>query len=188
MLRPHDVLCLLKICCLSGKQWSFHELSMAIGVSHGEAYNSFQRLKESLLISEKASEGRKSNMGGAAVRLSAQKFVDFLAHGVPVAFYQRRGPIVRGMLTSSFAPPLCEKLPAEEGAVPLVWPTPNGKARGETLEPLCKSAPTAAAADPRLYELLALVDALRAGRGKERKLALEILEQRLLPIGASASE
>ena len=43
--------------------------------------------------------------------------------------------------------------------------------RGVTFEPLHKSAPAAARKDPALYELLALIDAVRDGRVRERKLA-----------------
>jgi len=35
--------------------------------------------------------------------------------------------------------------------------------------------------DPRLHELLALVDALRVGRAREKSLAAEELERRLGP-------
>ena len=38
------------------------------------------------------------------------------------------------------------------------------------LEPLYKSVPRAARADAQLYEWLALVDAVRAGRAREREL------------------
>ena len=43
--------------------------------------------------------------------------------------------------------------------------------RGVTFEPLHKSAPAAARKDPALYELLPLIDAVRDGGGRERKLA-----------------
>jgi hypothetical protein len=39
--------------------------------------------------------------------------------------------------------------------------------------------PDAARSDPKLYELLALVDAIRVGRARERKLAESELEKRL---------
>jgi hypothetical protein len=51
--------------------------------------------------------------------------------------------------------------------------------RGESFGPLYKSAPKAARQDAQLYELLALVDAIRAGRARERRLAAEMLEARL---------
>jgi hypothetical protein len=50
---------------------------------------------------------------------------------------------------------------------------------GRAVAPLYRSAPLAAAEDPRLHELLALVDALRVGRARERTLAREELDRRL---------
>jgi hypothetical protein len=60
-----------------------------------------------------------------------------------------------------------------------VWPDPEGEVRGEELRPLYRSAPGAARKDPALYELLALVDAIRGGRARERNLAVEELKGRL---------
>jgi hypothetical protein len=34
--------------------------------------------------------------------------------------------------------------------------------------------------DPKLYELLALIDAVRVGRARERTIALDLLNQQLL--------
>ena len=50
---------------------------------------------------------------------------------------------------------------------PLVWPHPEGEVRGESLEPLYPSAVEAAPKISKLYECLALVDALRIGRARE---------------------
>jgi hypothetical protein len=52
-----------------------------------------------------------------------------------------------------------------------VWPHPEGKKRGIALAPLYETVPEAALRDHALYEKLALVDALRDGRVRERKLA-----------------
>jgi len=62
---------------------------------------------------------------------------------------------------------------------PLVWPHPEGEVRGESIEPLYPSAVDAARRDSRLYECLALVDALRIGRAREKKLAIDQLTARL---------
>jgi hypothetical protein len=51
--------------------------------------------------------------------------------------------------------------------------------RGYSLAPLYKRAALAALADPQLYELLSLVDALRDGLVRERKLAMEMLKERI---------
>ena len=50
--------------------------------------------------------------------------------------------------------------------------------RGLGIEPLYPTAPGAALRNEKLYELLALVDALRAGRARERTFA----EQRFMKI------
>lgn len=69
---------------------------------------------------------------------------------------------------------------APTNELPPVWPDPAGTVRGESFEPLHRAAPEAARRDPGLYELLALLDALRGGRARERKLARAELEARLL--------
>ena len=51
--------------------------------------------------------------------------------------------------------------------------------RGYAFSPLYPSVPAAALQDSRLYELLALVDAIRDGRARERNLAAKELEARL---------
>jgi hypothetical protein len=50
--------------------------------------------------------------------------------------------------------------------------------RGVAFAPLYKMAPIAALRDPVLYEQLALIDAIRDGRARERQLA----EQELIKI------
>jgi hypothetical protein len=48
------------------------------------------------------------------------------------------------------------------------------------VQPLYKTAPLAARRDADLYEILALVDAIRVGRARERQRGLELLAERLL--------
>ena len=60
-----------------------------------------------------------------------------------------------------------------------VWASPKGQMRGQAIEPLYKSVVKAVAGDPLLYELLALVDAVRVGRIREKELAVEQLKKRI---------
>jgi hypothetical protein len=46
-----------------------------------------------------------------------------------------------------------------------------GKTRGYSFAPLYKTVPQAALRDPFLYQMLALLDAIRDGRSSERHLA-----------------
>jgi hypothetical protein len=60
-----------------------------------------------------------------------------------------------------------------------VWPYADGPVRGYSFAPLHKNVPQAALEDSKLYELLALVDALRDGRAREREMAGRELKKRL---------
>jgi hypothetical protein len=103
---------------------------------------------------------------------------EFLVHGLKYAFPAERGELTRGVPTSYAAEPLRQVItPGDEP--PPVWPYAAGSQRGIAFEPLYKQAPKAALRDPVLYEFLALVDALRDGRARERKLAEEMIVGRL---------
>ena len=82
------------------------------------------------------------------------------------------------MPTAWAAPVLAEKISAA-GQLPPVWPDPEGKVQGAAVEPLYSSVPGAARSHPALYDLLALVDALRIGRARERSIAQAELGERL---------
>lgn len=59
-----------------------------------------------------------------------------------------------------------------------VWPDPKDEVRGISFSPLYKSVPKAAGKDQALYELLALVDAIRGG-AREREMATREIQRRL---------
>ena len=87
------------------------------------------------------------------------------------------------MPTSYAAEPLRQHIKAADEPVP-VWPHQDGPVRGATFEPLYPSVPEAAKRDSYLYELLALVDAIRDGRARERKIAEKELVSRLRSNGS----
>lgn len=47
------------------------------------------------------------------------------------------------------------------------------------VNPLYASAPGAAIEDPALYELRALLDALRIGQARDRQMAVRMIDERL---------
>ena len=105
---------------------------------------------------------------------------------MPVTFFPVRGGITRGIPTGAQAPVLASVLgkaaqsnDKDDPAIPIVWPSPNGKVKGESLLPLYKTAPRAALADPKLYELLALVDGVRVGLSREQHACTEALYERI---------
>ena len=93
-------------------------------------------------------------------------------------FIPDRGSLTRGMPTGYAASPLKELL-RSSGEPPPVWPDSLGEVRGESFSPLYKSVPNAARKDQKLYEILALVDAIRDGRPRERNIAIREIRIRL---------
>lgn len=102
---------------------------------------------------------------------------EFLLHGLRYVFPAEPGRVSRGIATSHSAAPIAKRLVSSDDTY--VWPSSDGDVRGQSTEPLYPSAPGAALRDPALYEMLALVDAIRVGRASERTLAVEKLEKRL---------
>lgn len=148
---------LAKLVSLSGRRPQIAHLAGELSVSASQIHLSLKRLELARLIGEDS-------------RPLLQPVEEFLIHGVKYAFPPQRGEMTRGMPTAHAAPPLNEAFMGSSDPPP-VWPTPEGSVRGSTFEPLHKIVPTAAAKDPVLYELLALVDALRDGRARERQAA-----------------
>ncbi|HEY4382655.1 MAG TPA: helix-turn-helix domain-containing protein [Acidobacteriaceae bacterium] len=143
-------------------------------------------LAESLFISpSEVSKGLKRcvNAGllyisGSEKRVNRSALMEFLAHGLKYAFPPARGTMVRGVPTAAAAEPLKSRF-LEDGEPPAVWPYAAGKIRGISLAPLYAGAPKAALRDPRLYSVLALCDAIRSGRTREKNLAVELLGKEL---------
>jgi len=110
-------------------------------------------------------------------RPNIQALEEFLIHGIKYAFPPERGGMTRGLPTAHAAEPLSHNLTQEDPAP--VWPFDRGPKRGYAFMPLYKRAPEAALKDPDLYQLLALVDAIRDGTARERELAKRELSVRL---------
>jgi hypothetical protein len=107
-----------------------------------------------------------------------EPLLDYLIYGVPHAFPGKIGGPTRGVPTGWASPCLKESLP--QGAdLPPVWPYSGGKTAGHAVEALYWSVPLAVKALPGLYEPLALIDAIRIGRARDREMARELLRKLL---------
>jgi hypothetical protein len=131
------------------------------------------RLKESGCLKRSIFAGLSSPESGLPYPEALKEFV---LHGLRYVFPAQLGAVGRGMPTSHAAPPLNKKISSSEACI---WPDKKGEARGASVVPIYPSVPFAASRDPKLYELLALIDALRVGQARERKLAMQELEKRL---------
>jgi hypothetical protein len=165
-LLPQDVVVLVKLVSYGGRRPPIAQVAGDLMLSPSQVHASLKRLKRSRLIDPQT---------GQPLLKAAE---EFLIHGVKYAFPVQRGEATRGIPTAHAASPLNTQI-AESGDLPPVWPDAEGDVRGVTLEPLHKAAPRAARKDPVLHELLALIDALRDGRVRERQLAAKELSARL---------
>ncbi|EIP98899.1 hypothetical protein OpiT1DRAFT_03376 [Opitutaceae bacterium TAV1] len=163
--KAQDVIVALKL-ALEGSRRSYAELGRELGMSASEAHAAVRRLGEAHLLDPETREVRRELLR------------NFLIHGVPYAFPAHPKEVTRGMPTAWAAPVMSGKFTVAE-QVPPVWPDPDGHVQGAAVRPLYSSAPGAARRDPELYALLALVDALRIGRARERALAEKEITQRL---------
>jgi len=161
MLQPLDLLLVLKI-AVNQPPFTQTVLGYELNVSVSQINRALNSCAKSGLVDRKS------------LLVSRSALYDLLIHAVKSVYPVDKGPIERGIPTAHSASPLKELFHENQDIV--VWPDPEGMARGESVKPLYKTAPFAAQRDAKLYEVLCLVDALRIGRARERNLAKSMLK------------
>lgn len=166
LLKPQDVFILLKLASLGETEWTYSGLAHELGMSASEVHKGVKRAVAARLMDA----SRQRPILGA--------LEEFLVHGVRYAFPPDRGSLTRGLATGYAGPPLRDLI-TQPDSPPPVWPDPEGDAQGFSFSPLYRTVPDAARRDARLYELLALTDAIRDGGAREREVAARELRARL---------
>jgi len=166
-MRPQDVPILLKIISFERSKvpWRMKDLAFELGISASEISESLNRSNHAQLI-----DYQKRHV----FRLALHEFV---THAIQYVFPQSPGAIVRGMRTAHSAPPINKLIRSDQH---YVWPDGEGDTRGQAIEPLYPSLVQAAKRDEFLYSGLALIDALRVGRVREKNIAKVELEKMIL--------
>ncbi len=181
-MRPQDIVVLLKISAAQNRPWNTNFLG-----KHGKVEQllpQFWKKDVAIQLNISSSEITESLHRSAYAglydpnqkKVMAQALFEFLRYGLKYVFPQQPGALVRGFPTAHSAKPLSELIQSDE---PYVWPSAEGTVRGQAIEPLYPTVVQAVANDPLLYELLALVDAVRVGKAREVKLAVDELAKRL---------
>ncbi len=165
-LKPQDILVVLKLLAMGNKPWTFNQLALELGMSPAEVHAASRRLLATTLAI------RHENR----IRPNLRNLEEFLVHGIRYVFVPDFGAVLRGMPTSVAAPVL--NMHFQQGEFAPVWPDGEGTVRGESFSPLYSSVPFAAKNDAALYDLLALVDAVRGGRAREREIANKELKRK----------
>lgn len=168
-LKPQDLLVLFKVAVHPRQRWTYAALGEVLSMSASEVHASVKRA---------AGAGLANIRGRGDWAPIRPAMLEFSEHGVRYVWPAVMGPVKRGIPTSFGVEPLHGKITAAPGEAP-VWAHPKGSTKGPSVSPLYRTAPQAALADPALHRLLALLDALRAGRARERALAAELLRNEL---------
>ena len=163
-MRPQDIVILLKIAIRGEETWTMKELSQELEISASEVSESLNRSAISGLLFQNKKQ------------LMRQALMDFLQYGLRYVYPQQPGALVRGIPTSHAAPPMRDEIVSD---APYVWPYHEGEVRGQAIEPLYPSVPAACLKDKAFYEVMALCDALRVGKARERNMAVAELKKRI---------
>jgi hypothetical protein len=163
VLKSQDILVLLKL-AEHPPAWTLDGISKELAANTSSVHRSLQRAAAAGLYDPEKRE------------IKPHALLEFVVHGLKYVFPPEWGGEARGRPTAWKAPPLSKQLPSSGN--PPVWADARGEARGIHLEPLHPSVPRAVRDDPLLWELLALVDAIRIGNARERELAAAELEKR----------
>lgn len=159
MLKPQDLAVVLRYALHRGDApITMAGVGTMLGLSASEVHAAVGRARQAGLMAK-----YDANRDG---------LVELVLHGVRYVYFVERGPLTRGVPTAHGAPPLEEVI--RSAGPPPVWPDPEGPVRGESFAPLYKGAPVAARHDKRMYQGLALIDAIRGGRARERTRASDL--------------
>jgi hypothetical protein len=165
-LKSIDIVVILKLVTLGDRLWSYRSLATDLFIIPSVLHLSVNRAIECKLLDPLTKKPRKKALE------------EFLVHGVKYVFPPKRGGLVRGIPTSYAAPPLDSEI-IQSTEHPPVWPYEHGNVRGYEFSPLHQCVPMAAERDSKLYELLALLDAIRGGRTRETSIAIIKIRERL---------
>jgi hypothetical protein len=169
-LKSQDVLVACKLFTLGDRSWTFAHLAETLFISLSEIHSAVERCRAAQLVIR--SRDRET--------VAKKPFFELLAFAVPRIFYATRGSLEVGVVTGIQAPALAGQFDFLKDATPMVWPHHEGATRGESLLPLYPSVPRACLNDAALHELMALTDVVRVGETKHRKLAIAMLERKIL--------
>jgi hypothetical protein len=167
-LKPQDLLVLFALLGHESGSASYPELAAQTGLASSAVHNA---VKRAALAGLAAYRNRRPVVLKPPLR-------EFVRCGARYAFPAIHGSLARGVPTAHAAAPLNTVI-APSADPPPVWPDKHGTVRGVALAPLYPTVPEAARRDRRLYELLALFDAVRSGQARERELAQAQLAERI---------
>jgi hypothetical protein len=149
------------------EQWTYRSLAERLRVPHPVVQRGLGRAGSADLYS------------GSRREVNLPHLEEFGLHALRFIAPAELGRIVPGMPAAWAAEPMASEIRSSLDEPPPVWPYASGKVRGQAIAPLHPAAPEAAEDWSELGEILAMLDSLRAGDARIRKVAGELLSMRL---------
>lgn len=165
MMRPQDLVVLLKLVTLKDKAWQYRDLSAELFIPLSEISASLKRSERAGLY-----QAELRNVHRLAL-------MEFIQYGLKYVFPANAGAMVTGVGTAHSHPYYKKFFRAE---IAFAWPDEAGEIRGLMIAPLHPNVPKAARKDGLLYKLLASIDILRVGKVREVKIAIDELKKMIL--------
>lgn len=163
MLKPQDILIVTKLLVMpKDRKWTYEEVATSIGLSKSEVYEGYKRAEACHLVDSLLNRPIKKNL------------FQFFESGLRYVYPAVVGKTAKGMPTAHSGP-LLSKIFSVTEENRYVWLTPKGKSKGQTIVPLYRSVPFACENDPKLYEIMSVLDTVRVGGARERAEALKLL-------------
>lgn len=164
MVKPTDIYVLSGLLADQG-DWTYRSLASELGVPHAVVQRGLARAHAAGLYSADRRE------------VHPPHFEEFVLHALRFLAPGELGPVVPGVPAAWAAAPMADVIRSAGEEPPPVWPVARGQVRGQALWPLHGAAADAVEGWPRLGELLAIIDSLRAGDARVRSVAGELLSQ-----------
>lgn len=155
--------------------WSYRSLAERLRVPHPVVQRALERAKGADLYSADRRE------------VHLPHFEEFALYALRFVAPVHLGALAPGVLAAWAAEPMVGAIRSAVDEPPPVWPCARGQVRGQAIEPLHASAPEAIESWPELGEILALLDSLRAGDARVRKVAGDLLSRMLRERTAAVS-
>ena len=167
-MKRQDIFLLLKFVsieddpCEGSINQSARGLAALTGLGKTEVNASIHRSIDVMLARRKDARGR--------ISVNRKALYEFIVYGLKYVFPAKPAELTRGVPTAFAAPILTNKILTAGEIVP-VWPDPKADTMGQAVKPLYPTVTAAIAKDRKLYDLLALVDAVRIGGARESENA-----------------
>lgn len=166
MLSSTDIYVLAGVISNDDESWTLRDLAATLCVDHTLVHRALKRAEVAGLYD---ANSRQVNLAN---------FEELTIHAARFIAPAPLGALTRGLPAAWAAEPVSELIHQAQSEPPPVWPSALGVARGQALAPLHPAA-VQASHDAPLAALLAIIDSLRAGDVRVRKVAATALRDTL---------